>query len=67
MFLFCRELVGATVLGAWLALLAPSTVLVAASSSYSPSQAVHKIVLGVDGGTESIRACCFDAQGKVIG
>jgi ribulokinase/ribulose-phosphate 3-epimerase len=68
MFLFGRELVGATVLVAcWLALLAPPTVLVAASSSYSPSKATHQLVIGVDGGTESIRACCFDATGKVIG
>lgn len=25
------------------------------------------LVIGVDGGTESIRACCFDANGKVVG
>ena len=40
------------------------------SSSPLPSSNNNgrKIVIGVDGGTESIRACCFDATtGKVIG
>lgn len=32
------------------------------------STAGRKLVIGVDGGTESIRACCFDAiDGKVVG
>jgi len=36
-----------------------------AGSSSPPTQ---KIVIGVDGGTESIRACCFDAiTGSVVG
>jgi ribulose-phosphate 3-epimerase len=31
-------------------------------------QKQKKIVIGVDGGTESIRACCFDAEtGRVVG
>lgn len=36
--------------------------------SLLPTTNPRKIVIGVDGGTESIRACCFDARtGKVIG
>ena len=36
-----------------------------AASAFSRKQ---KIVIGVDGGTESIRACCFDAKtGRVVG
>jgi sugar (pentulose or hexulose) kinase len=32
------------------------------------STTARKLVIGVDGGTESIRACCFDAAtGKVVG
>jgi ribulose-phosphate 3-epimerase len=69
MILFGRELVWAIVLVTWLALLqvVPSPVLVAAVGPNSLSQATRQIVIGVDGGTESIRACCFDATGKVIG
>lgn len=38
------------------------------ASTSTVSSAKNKIVIGVDGGTESIRACCFDANtGKVIG
>lgn len=34
----------------------------------TPSMNSRKLVIGVDGGTESIRACCFDATtGKVVG
>ena len=33
-----------------------------------PSRTTQKLVIGVDGGTESIRACCFDAEtGQVVG
>lgn len=39
-------------------------VLVSASSPITK----QNIIIGIDGGTESIRACCFDAlTGKVIG
>lgn len=35
---------------------------------FHPSSSKQKIVIGVDGGTESIRACCFDAEtGCVVG
>ena len=50
-----------------------TTPLVSASSSSSspitsPTNVLRKLVLGVDGGTESIRACCFDAvTGRVVG
>lgn len=38
------------------------------SSSDSPSHQCRRLVIGVDGGTESIRACCFDAvTGAVVG
>jgi hypothetical protein len=69
MILFGRELVWSTVLVTWLALLQvePSPILVAAVGPNSLSQATHQIVIGVDGGAESIRACCFDATGKAIG
>ena len=41
-----------------------SVVVVEAVSSSLPLQ----VVIGVDGGTESIRACCFNAQnGQVVG
>ena len=34
----------------------------------SPVEASRSVVIGVDGGTESIRACCFDAEnGNIIG
>jgi len=34
----------------------------------SISRVPRKLVIGVDGGTESIRACCFDASnGKIVG
>ena len=43
-----------------------SVVIVASSSTSLPQ--TQKIVVGVDGGTESIRACCFDATtGHVVG
>ena len=47
-------------------LLAISTV---SSISDMPSHPLkQKLVVGVDGGTESIRACCFDAEtGQVVG
>jgi hypothetical protein len=49
---------------ALLAVLLPSALLVDATAAPSLS----RVVIGVDGGTESIRACCFDAEsGKVIG
>jgi ribulose-phosphate 3-epimerase len=33
-----------------------------------PATSSTKIVIGVDGGTESIRACCFDAEtGRILG
>ena len=38
------------------------------ASSTTSNTAPTKLVIGVDGGTESIRACCFDAAtGKVVG
>ena len=38
------------------------------SHSKSQFSGKQKIVIGVDGGTESIRACCFDAKtGSVVG
>jgi ribulose-phosphate 3-epimerase len=37
-------------------------------ASVSGTSTTRKVVIGVDGGTESIRACCFDAQtGRVLG
>ena len=33
----------------------------------SQTNAPIDVVIGVDGGTESIRACCFDAQGRIVG
>ena len=43
------------------------TVEVHATSTPTSSSA-RKVVIGIDGGTESIRACCFDAEtGHVIG
>jgi ribulose-phosphate 3-epimerase len=37
-------------------------------SGSSPPSSPRKLVIGVDGGTESIRACCFDAlTGAVVG
>lgn len=49
-----------------------SSLPTSTSSSPSPPQKPHDheppIVIGVDGGTESIRACCFNAKdGSVIG
>jgi ribulose kinase len=39
-----------------------------AAQSTSTSASRRKLVIGVDGGTESIRACCFDAAtGEVVG
>jgi ribulose kinase len=49
------------------------TISISASTSSttqsSPSSTVpSKLVIGVDGGTESIRACCFDAtNGNIVG
>jgi len=38
------------------------------SSANISASSSKKLVIGVDGGTESIRACCFDASnGKVVG
>ena len=38
------------------------------SSSTSTDTGRRKVVIGVDGGTESVRACCFDAAtGAVVG
>jgi ribulokinase/ribulose-phosphate 3-epimerase len=38
------------------------------TSSTSDTTTTRKVVIGVDGGTESIRACCFDARtGQVLG
>ena len=40
----------------------------ASSSPSLPTSLKGPVVIGVDGGTESIRACCFDAKnGKIIG
>ena len=37
-------------------------------SKLQPRALLNKVVIGVDGGTESIRACCFDAEnGKQVG
>jgi len=42
--------------------------LPAQSSSSGSDTVLRKLVIGVDGGTESIRACCFDATtGKPVG
>ena len=41
---------------------------VAAISDMPSHPLKQKLVIGVDGGTESIRACCFDAEtGRVVG
>ncbi len=51
-------------------LLAVADQLVCCVSASTPtsSSIPNKIVIGVDGGTESIRACCFDAtNGKIVG
>ena len=54
-----------------LLLLLASLLLRATSSSPPPGtnpSPVRRVVIGVDGGTESIRACCFDAEtGEVVG
>jgi ribulose-phosphate 3-epimerase len=49
--------------------LSPTMAKSSASSASSASFPRRKrIVIGVDGGTESIRACCFDAEnGRVVG
>jgi ribulose-phosphate 3-epimerase len=46
----------------------PPVVASATTSGSDASKKVRKLVIGVDGGTESIRACCFDAlTGQVVG
>lgn len=48
--------------------LAALPLLLSLAHSTTPSSPKRKVVIGVDGGTESIRACCFDAlDGNVIG
>ena len=44
------------------------TVAISDTSSSPSAKARRRLVVGVDGGTESIRACCFDAEtGRVVG
>ena len=46
----------------------PTPISSSSSSSTSSTSSARKVVIGIDGGTESIRACCFDAEtGHVIG
>ena len=52
----------------WVIALCSIVVVQATSSSSSSSSAPLQLVIGVDGGTESIRACCFNADnGQVVG
>uniref|UniRef100_A0A7S4AJN6 glycerol kinase n=1 Tax=Pseudo-nitzschia australis TaxID=44445 RepID=A0A7S4AJN6_9STRA len=54
----------------WLLVITSTTVAISDLSSHpsSPSTKAKRLVIGVDGGTESIRACCFDAEtGRVVG
>jgi ribulose-phosphate 3-epimerase len=44
-----------------------SATAVARRGGTGRSAAGAKLVIGVDGGTESIRACCFDVRGNAIG
>ena len=45
-----------------------ATKTVPATVATVPTTSKTQIVIGVDGGTESIRACCFDAKtGQIIG
>ena len=53
----------------WLLVITSTTVAISDFSSHpsSPTRA-QRLVIGVDGGTESIRACCFDAEtGRIVG
>ena len=50
------------------ATLALGSSTAASASSPTTTTTTRPIVIGIDGGTESIRACCFDANtGNVIG
>lgn len=52
----------------WIVLFIVLSVATAISDIPSHPSRTQKIVIGVDGGTESIRACCFDAEtGRVVG
>jgi len=42
-------------------------ILLLLLSLVSTTLSTTPILLGIDGGTESIRACAFDAQGRVVG
>lgn len=65
----CRILVHLLPSFVQLVLLWKLPVVAQCSITSGANAALHrKLVIGVDGGTESIRACCFDAvTGKVVG
>lgn len=47
---------------------ATTSSIPAPTTTTTTTRSRRKVVIGVDGGTESIRACCFDAQtGQVLG